>query len=230
MAKKIAIILAGCGVYDGSEIYETTLTLLNLDKAGVSYQCFAPNVEQSHVFDHLEGDVADGQNRNVLTESARLARGEILDIKNADLAQFDGLIIPGGFGVAKNLSNFAFEDDVNKLQVNPDVEKLVQGAFAADIPLGFLCISPACIAAVALRGKGLTLTIGQDEGMAQKIEALGHKHQKASAREVVQDPRFKVISTPAYMCGQGLAEVDQGIGALVCDLLSLIDQKHAQSA
>lgn len=230
MAKKVAVILAGCGVYDGSEIYETTLTLLNLDKAGAQYQCFAPNVDQAHVIDYTNGDVVEGEVRNVLKESARLARGEIDDIKNANPTDFDAIVFPGGFGAAKNLSNFAFEDDPEKLTVEPAVEAFVKKGFEAGVPFGFICITPACVAAIALRGRGLTLTVGKDEDTAAQIEALGHTHQNASAREMVRDPQFPVVSTPAYMLGESLAEVEEGIGALVCEVLTLAENQQARSA
>ena len=229
MAKKIAVILSGCGVYDGSEIYETTFTLLNLDKAGACYQCLAPDVMQAEVNDHAQS-VVQACERNVLTEAARLARGDIQNIADANPADFDGIIFPGGFGAAKNLSNFAFEENLDNLRVEPAVEQFVQQGFQAGVPFGFLCISPASVAAIALRDKGMTLTIGDDEQTAQKIEALGHRHQKATAREVVQDPTYNVLSTPAYMCGQRLSDVEQGIATLVCDLLTLADGQQTKSA
>ena len=230
MTTNVAIILSGCGVYDGSEIYETTLTLLHLDKAGANYQCFAPDLPQAHVTDYLTGDVDDNTSRNVLAEAARLARGEIKDIAEANASDFDAIIFPGGFGAAKNLSNFAFEETPEKLKVEKTTEKLVQDAFQKGIPLGFICITPACVAAKALEGKGLTLTIGDDEVAARQIEALGHTHVNTTVRETVRAPNYPVVSTAAYMLGQNLAEVEAGISKLVAEVLEMAQNKQKKSA
>lgn len=106
MSKKVAMILSGCGVYDGSEIHETVLTLLRLSQQGAQVQCFAPDKPQMHVLNHLNGEEMNEQ-RNVLVESARITRGEVKDVRELKASDFDALILPGGFGVAKNLSDFA---------------------------------------------------------------------------------------------------------------------------
>lgn len=231
MAKHIAVILSGCGVYDGSEIYETTLTLLNLEKAGATYQCLAPDVPQGQVIDHHTGQEAAGEQRSVLTEAARLARGEIKNIADATPTDFDAIIFPGGFGAAKNLSNFAFEENLENLKVEEYVERFVQQGFKASVPFGFICITPACVAAIALRDKGLTLTIGNDEGTAARIEALGHTHQAVPVRQMVRDPNHLVASTPAYMTGKSLEEVEEGISKLVREVLQMIlEKQNAKSA
>ena len=136
--KKVALILAGCGVYDGSEIYESVLTMLSLENHDASYQCFAPNVEQRHVINHLSGEVAGGESRNVLVEAARLARGEIKDLADAQAADFDAVIVPGGFGVAKNLSDFAV--NVADMTVRKDVTQFIQAMHKAGKPTGLICI------------------------------------------------------------------------------------------
>lgn len=227
MTKKIAVILSGCGVFDGSEIYETTLTLLHITKNGFEYECLAPNVPLHHVIDHQNGTEAAEQ-RNVLTESARLARGAVKDLAEANIADYAAVILPGGFGAAKNLSNLAFESDVQKLKVEPTTEKFLQAAFAAKIPMGFICIAPAAVAAVAFKGKGLTLTIGHDAETAKTIQALGHTHQTAKATDIVVDEAHRIASTPAYMCGQNIAEVEMGIAKLVAHITAKIC--HAQVA
>lgn len=219
MAKKVAVVLSGCGVFDGSEIYETTLTLLHLSKAGAEVTCLAPNVLQTDVVDHTKG-VTTIEKRNVLVESARLARGEIQDITAVDPTTYDAIIFPGGFGAAKNLSNFAFVEKVEDITVEPSVQAFVQKGFEAGIPFGFMCIAPVAVAAVALKGKGLTFTIGQDVATAKKIEDLGHTHKKVDATDIVVDSQNKIVTTPAYMCGQSLAEVDAGIGKFVQQVLS----------
>ncbi len=219
MAKKIAIILSGCGVFDGSEIHEATLAMLHIKKNGADYICVAPNTEQLHVINHTNSEVTN-QTRNVLTESARIARGAVTDIAQANPADFDGIIFPGGFGAAKNLSNFAIEENIEKLEVEHSTEKFIQQAFNAKVPIGFICVSPAAVAAVALRNKGLQLTIGSDNLTAKKIEELGHTHITTTASEIVVDKEHNIISTAAYMCGQNIAEIEQGIAKLVKELIN----------
>jgi len=221
MTHKIAVILSGCGVFDGSEIYETTLTLLHITKNGFSYECLAPNVPQHHVLDHQNGTEMP-ETRNVLTESARLARGAVKDIAEANIADYAAVILPGGFGAAKNLSNLAYENDVEKLVVEPTTQKFLEAAFAAKLPMGFICISPASVAAVAFKGKGLRLTIGHDAGTIKIIKALGHTHQEANADQIVVDEAHRIVTTPAYMCGQNLAEVELGIAKLVAQVTAYV--------
>ena len=136
--KNVAIILSGCGVYDGSEIHETVLTQLALARHGANVTCAAPNIKQAHVFDHLAGEVSEGETRNVLTEAARLARGEIINVSELDVNAQDAVIFPGGFGAAKNLCNLAFEGA--SYSVEPAVEALVKQAHAADKAIGFISV------------------------------------------------------------------------------------------
>ena len=135
--KKVAVILSGCGVYDGSEIYESVLTLLAIEQGGAGYQCMAPDIDQMHVIDHRSGDVMPDQQRNVLTEAARLARGEIINLAEANPADYDALIIPGGFGAAKNLSNFAVAGAA--AVVNPDLINFARAIHGAGKPVGLIC-------------------------------------------------------------------------------------------
>ena len=125
---KVAVVLAGCGVYDGSEINEAVLTLLCLEQQGASYQCFAPDVEQMHVINHLTGEPAEGESRNVLVEAARIARGNIKGLAEAQVGEFDALVVPGGFGAAKNLSDFAVAGAA--MQVQPDFLALARAFHA----------------------------------------------------------------------------------------------------
>ena len=154
---KVAVVLSGCGVYDGSEIYESVLTLLQLDKLGVEVQAFAPNVAQAHVINHLNGEPTE-TSRNVLEEAARIVRGNIKPLNEANAADFDALIVPGGFGAAKNLSSFAF--DGAQMTVNPDFLTFAKAMHAANKPIGLICIAPAMAAAIC--GDGVKCTIGCD--------------------------------------------------------------------
>ncbi|WP_415889893.1 isoprenoid biosynthesis glyoxalase ElbB [Neptuniibacter sp. SY11_33] len=214
--KKIAVILSGCGVYDGAEIYESVLTLLQIAESGASSQCMAPNIEQMHVINHLTGEEA-GETRNVLVEAARLARGEIIDLATANAEDYDALIIPGGFGAAKNLSDFAVKGP--ECSVNPDVINFTQAMHKAGKPVGLICIAPAMTP--ILFGEGATCTIGNDADTASAIEAMGGKHQDCGVSEIVIDSERKVVTTPAYMLAGSITEAASGIRKLVDEVLEL---------
>lgn len=214
---KVAVILSGCGVYDGSEIYESTITLLALDQAGVEYQCMAPNVDQMHVINHLTGEVAADEKRNVLVEAARLARGAIIDLAEANAADYDALIIPGGFGAAKNLSNFAVKGA--EMSINGDVMQFVQAIHDQGKPVGLVCIAPAMVP--LLFGEGTQCTIGNDSEVAGAIETMGGEHVACEVHDIVVDEAKKVVTTPAYMLAGRISEAAAGINKLVDTVLSL---------
>ena len=216
--KKIAVVLSGNGVFDGSEIHESVITLLALDEAGAQVVCMAPNVNQMHVIDHTKGDPVAGESRNVLKESARIARGEITDIAEISAKDFDALIFPGGFGVAKNLCTFATEG-IN-CSVNPDVERLVKEMYQAKRPLGFMCIAPA-MAAKILGEFSPKLTIGSDKGTAEAIESMGGLHVECTVDEIVVDEKNRIVTTPAYMLGPSIAHVAKGIRKCVNKVLQM---------
>lgn len=215
-AKKVAVILAGCGVYDGSEIYESTITLLSLDQAGVEYQCMAPNVDQMHVINHLTGEES-GETRNVLVEAARLARGNIIDLAEANAADYDALIIPGGFGAAKNLSTFAV--DGSNMSINADVAAFTKAIHEQGKPVGLICIAPAMTP--LLFGEGTECTIGNDADTAAAIEAMGGKHQNCAVESFHVDEAKKVVTTPAYMLAGRISEAAAGISKLVTKVLEM---------
>jgi enhancing lycopene biosynthesis protein 2 len=217
MSKKIAVILAGSGVYDGSEIYESVITLLALDQQDAHVQCFAPNIPQLHVVNHLTGEVAEGETRQVLVEAARLARGQIKDIVDANVDDFDAVIIPGGFGVAKNLSDFALVGA--EMSINPQVLSLVQSFKAAAKPVGLICIAPTLSAAIF--GEGVQCTIGQDADTAAAIEAMGGKHVPTQVEEIVVDEANKLVTTSAYMMAGRIRDAAVGINKLVDKVLAM---------
>jgi len=215
---KVAVVLSGCGVFDGSEIHESVLTMLALSCAGVSYQCMAPNIQQVHVVNHLTGQIAEGEKRNVLVESARIARGEIIDIANADSHDYAAVFFPGGFGAAKNLSDFAFKKSA--CQIQPDVLRFAKAMAAAKKPACYICIAPTMIPLVY--GEGAQLTIGNDQDTAQEIEAMGGDHIDCPVQEFVVDKEHKLVSTPAYMLAKNMAEAAAGIEAAVEATLGLV--------
>lgn len=217
MAKRVAVVLSGCGVYDGSEIYESVLTLLRLDQNGARVQCFAPNIEQLHVVNHANGAVAEGESRNVMVEAARLARGNIKDLAEADAGDFDAVILPGGFGAAKNLSDFALKGA--GLSVNPDLLKFVQAMRSAGKPVGLMCIAPAMTG--ILFGDGAICTIGNDKGTAEAIEATGAVHRDCAVDDVCVDQTNKLVTTPAYMLAGSISEAASGINKLVDTVLDM---------
>lgn len=209
--KKIAVILSGCGVFDGSEIYESVLTLLRIEQNNAQYQCMAPDIEQLHVINHLNGDVAEGESRNVLVEAARLARGDVLDLSTANAADYDALIIPGGFGAAKNLCDFAVNGA--QCEVNEIVASFTQDIHKAGKPVGLICIAPAMTP--LLFGEGTQCTIGTDADTAAAIEAMGGQHQNCPVDEMIIDTEKKVVTTPAYMLAESISEAASGINKLV---------------
>ncbi|MBF0184267.1 MAG: isoprenoid biosynthesis glyoxalase ElbB [Magnetococcales bacterium] len=217
MAKKqIGVVLSGCGVYDGAEIHEATLTLYFLDRAGAEAVCMAPNQNQHHVIDHTTGNIAP-ETRNVLVEAARIARGKIVDLATVQAEQLDAVILPGGFGAAKNLSNLALGQIPTA--INGDLARLLQAMHAAGKPIGAICISPAVIA-LGLADKGVLLTIGDDVDTANGILATGNRHQTSGATDLVLDTENKVATTAAYMCASGIAEAGVGIEKLVAQVLA----------
>lgn len=215
-SKKFAVVLAGCGVYDGAEIHEAIAVLLAIDKLGHEYQCFAPDTNQYHVINHLTGEAVE-ETRNVLVEAARIARGNIKPLADFDPAEYDTLVFPGGFGVAKNLCTFAI--DGPECQVNPDAETAIKKAYHAQIPIGALCIAPTLIAKVLGTA---TLTIGTDEGTADAIESLGAKHQNTEGSDVVVDMKNKIVSTPCYMLDSSIATIAAGAENAMDALLKMM--------
>ena len=216
MSKKVAVILSGSGVYDGAEIQESVITLLRLDQRGAQVQCFAPNIAQLHVINHLTGEEMP-ESRNVLVESARIARGEIKDIREAKVDDFDALIVPGGFGAAKNLSSFATEGAACSVQ--PDVLALAEAFAEAGKPIGLMCISPAI--AAKIYGPGVICTIGKDADTAAAVEKMGGTHQECEVSDIVEDKARKLVSTPAYMLAQSISEAASGINKMVDRVLEL---------
>ena len=216
--KKIGVVLSGCGVFDGSEIHEATLALLAIDRAGCQAVCMAPNVEFP-VTNHLTKE-ASGESRNILTESARIARGKILDIAAVKATDLDAIVFPGGFGAAKNLCDFAMKGAA--ASINPEVARLLQEMAASSKPIGAICIAPVVIAAVLGKQLAATVTIGTDSGTAAEIEKTGAKHQECPVHEIVVDRKNKIVTTPAYMLATRISEVADGIDKCVKEVVSLI--------
>jgi enhancing lycopene biosynthesis protein 2 len=217
--KKIGVLLSGCGVMDGSEIHEATLTLYFLDKQGAEIVCMAPNKEQFDVMNHVAGSPAQ-EKRNVLVEAARIARGKILDIKTVKADDLDAIIIPGGFGAAKNLCTFASEGP--NCQVDEDVARLLWDFYRAKKPIGALCIAPALIARLFGAEISPELTIGTDAGTASALEKMGARHKKALVDEIVVDTKNKIVTTPCYMLAQSIKEVGVGVEKLVAQIMGMI--------
>jgi enhancing lycopene biosynthesis protein 2 len=216
MQKKVAVILSGCGVYDGAEIHESVLTLLRLDQRGAQVQCFAPNIPQLHVVDHYSGDEMD-ETRNVLVESARIARGKIKDVRELHVGDFDALILPGGFGVAKNLSDFAISGA--HCTVQADVLQAVQAFASAGKPVGLMCIAPALAARIF--GAGVQCTIGSDPETAGNLQQMGAVHVEAAVEDIVVDEQHRLVTTPAYMLAGSISEAASGINKLVDRVLEM---------
>lgn len=218
MMKKIGVVLSGCGVYDGSEIHEAVITLLALSRRGAEVVCFAPDKNQADVINHLTGEPM-AENRNVLIEAARIVRGDIHPLIEADAAELDALIVPGGFGAAKNLSTFATQGA--ECWVDPDLKALSQAMHAAGKPLGFICIAPAILPAIF--DFPLRLTIGTDIDTAELVDEMGGEHVPCPVDDIVVDEDNKIVTTPAYMLAQDIAEAAAGIEKLVDRVLVLAE-------
>ncbi len=221
MAKRIGVILSGCGVYDGSEIHEAVITLLAIDRAGAEAVCMAPNVPQLHVVNHLAGEPVPGESRNVLVESARIARGNIKDVASVQVTDIDALMLPGGFGAAKNLCDFAVAGP--DCSVNPEVARLVKGMYAAKKPIAAVCIAPAVLSKV-LGAENIPhqLTIGTDPGTAEALNKMGSKHISCPVQEFVVDTENRLVTSPAYMLAGRISEAAEGIEKTVQALIGLI--------
>lgn len=214
--KKVAVILSGCGVFDGSEIHEAVCTLLALDLAGAEYQCFAPNIAQAQVINHLTREMKN-ETRNVLEESARIARGKIRDIKEANAKEFDAAIYPGGFGAASTLCDFTKKN--TNMTVNADVLAFATAMKKCEKPQGFICIAPVMVSKIY--GPGIEHTIGYDETTKSAIEKMGGKHIGCSVTKAITDQKNKVVSTPAYMLAQSIGETFTGVSQLVKEVLEM---------
>ena len=214
---KIGVMLAGCGVFDGSEIHEAVLTLLALAEHQAEAVCIAPDMEQVHVINHLTGEPAK-EKRNVLVESARIARGKIKNAQEVRGAGLDGIIFPGGYGAVKNLCGFAF--DGAACDVHPEVARVAREIHEAGKPIGAICISPALMACIFKNSK-MTLTIGNDRETAAAIQSLGHTHQDRAVDDICVDASQRMVTTPAYMLAQNIFEASQGIRRLTAEVLRM---------
>ncbi len=213
--KKIAVVLAGNGVFDGAEIHEATLTMHSIIKNGATYEIFAPNIDQHHVINHITGEEMP-EKRNVLIEAARIARGKISDLVLFKASDFDALIFPGGFGVAKNLSSFAF--DGSDCNIVPEVEKSITSMIELKKPIGALCIAPVLFARIL---KNVELTIGQDKDTAQSLIAMGAKHVKTNHGEIIIDKKYNIVTTPCYMLDADICQISEGANNIVKAILEM---------
>lgn len=216
--KTVGVVLSGCGVFDGAEIHESVLTILALDRAGASVVFFAPDKPQLHVINHVTGEEM-AEKRNVLVESARIARGQIKPLSLANSEQLDALIVPGGFGAAKNLCDFATQG--SECVIDPDLYKLIQSMHKSGKPIGFMCIAPVMLP--KLLGKPIRLTIGNDPDTIDVIEVMGGEHVICPIDDVVVDAENKVVTTPAYMLAASISEAAKGIDKLVAKVLDLTE-------
>ena len=218
MGKKIGVVLSGCGVYDGAEIHESVVTLLAIDRHGAEAVMCAPNIDQLHVVNHLTGEVEEGTTRNVLVESARIARGAIRDVVEVSADELDALILPGGFGAAKNLCDFAVNGA--GCSVDPGVADLVRAVHAQGKPVGAVCIAPALIAKV-LGDEKPELTIGNDSDTAGALASMGASHIDCPVTEFVVDRDRKLVTSPAYMLAQSISEAAEGIEKTVAAVIDM---------
>lgn len=215
---KVGVILSGCGHQDGAEIHESVITMLALEEDGAELQLFSIDKAQTKVVNHIKGEVTK-EKRNVMVESGRIARGKIRPVKEASVDELDAVVIPGGFGAALNLCNFAEKGPAMK--VDPDVEKLLRAMYDAKKPIGAVCIAPVILAKVFGPEK-VTLTIGSDPGVAEKVGQMGAKHVVCTVDNCVVDEENRVVTTPAYMLGTCVKDIHGGIRKLAREVLRLV--------
>lgn len=213
---KFAVILSGCGVYDGSEIHEATLTLLAISKHNCEYEIFAPDIEQMHVVNHITGIVTN-EKRNVLEESARIARGKIKPLSAFKASDFDALIIPGGFGAAKNLSTYAIHNE--RMSILPDIEKAILDTAKQNKPIGAWCIAPVILSKTL---GNISLTIGNEINIANTLEQFGSKHVTTAHGEIAIDQENKIVTTPCYMLESSIAQIYDGIENAIRAILKMV--------
>jgi len=214
--RKFAVILSGCGVYDGSEIHEAVLTLLAIKKMSCDYQVFAPDIYQAEVINHYTGEPVD-EERNVLLESARIARGKIFPLDRFKVDDYDALVFPGGYGVAKNLSDYAFKG--SNCEVIEEIRDVVKNMHEKGKPIGGICISPVMLVSIL---KNIRVTIGNDENTAEDIRNMGGEHLKAGEGDVIVDKKNKIVTTPAYMLDSDIYNVYRGIEKMIMSMLELM--------
>lgn len=214
--KKIAVVLSGCGAFDGAEIHETTLSLYAIERQGASYETFAPDVNQHHVINHITGEEMD-ETRNVLIESARISRGNIKPTSQFSANDFDALLIPGGFGAAKNLSDWGVKG--SDATVIPEISTMIKAMVDAKKPIGATCISPVLLAILYQDAK---MTIGEDAGTIEALESLGIKHEKTTHGEVVVDEKHKLFTTPCYMLDANIQQIGDGAENIVKAMLEIM--------
>ncbi len=217
--KKIAVLLAGCGSKDGSEIQESVLALAALSKAGLEAHCFALKAPQFEVVDHTNDEVASNASRNQITEAARIARGNITPLEELNTQNFDGLLIPGGFGTAKNF--FSFAQDGMDFKVEENYKRVVTDFHASQKPVAVMCIAPLSLCAII---EGVTITLGERGELALNAEAtFGAKVIEAKVDEVVVDAKNKAVTVPSYMYGDAtVAQIASGADNLITELLKFL--------
>ena len=219
---RTAVVFSGCGVYDGTECTEGVATLVALTRAGAEIKCFAPDVDQMHVIDHTKGEPMEGETRNTMIESARITRGDMAPLSTLSIRDFDAVIFPGGFGAAKNLSDFGVVGP--EMQVITDVERILFEALATKTPLGLCCISPVLAAKVLGTengGPGATLTLGKEgddfpyAGSIGAAESFGNTVEHKDVNEICIDEKNSIVTTPAYMKNAAFHEVFDGVQEMV---------------
>lgn len=224
---KVAVVLSGCGHLDGAEIRESVLTLFYLDREGATVQCFAPDIPQRDVINHLDaGPMAES--RNVRVEAARIARGDVRPLSEADAAGFDALILPGGFGAAKNLSDFALKG--KDCTVLPELARLIRDFHAAGKPIGAICIAPALLAASLSGITAPVLTIGDDRHIASILESWGARHRNCASQECVVDARNRLATCSAYMRNDSLNNIAQGIEKTIRAVMQMTHEQKSKAA
>lgn len=225
--KTVAVILSGCGFMDGAEITESVLTLLALDRRGARTVCAAPDIRQAELFDHQKGAVEAGASRSVRAESARIARGPVRDVSELTPEDYDAVVLPGGWGAVKNLSDFAFNQ--GDFRVDEGLASFLTRFHALGRPMGFICIAPA-IAARLFGNEGIKFTVGTDTATGAALAAHGGTHVECPVDDIVVDEALNIVTTPAYMLASRPTEAEAGITKLVDAVLARTAKRQVVAA
>jgi len=221
----VAVVLSGCGVMDGAEVTEAVGLIVSLSQAGFGMAFYAPDRFQANVIDHYRG-VAAGESRNILSEAARIARGNIKPLSAIRPEAHCAIVFPGCFGAAKNLCNFA--EAGGRANLYEDVQAALSPFVEERKPIVALCAAPLVLGLIA-RNCGISgsrITFGgyaEGKAMVDALGVWGQTHVEMPVDGACVDEGHRFVSVPAYMYGGATpAQVFAGCQAAVAALKQLL--------
>ena len=196
-------------MYDGSDVHESVLLLLALEEAGERPVLLAPDIRQGRTVDHLSAGTVEGEDRNVLCESARLGRGIVRALATVRPDELEALVIPGGYGPVVNFSGgFAMPGAARRIL--PEVEPFLQHFLMERKPLGLIGLGEVPVRTL----------------LGQEMEPPS---PPADPRHLRVDADRRIVHTPGFAAFTRLADVRAGIEAMVAALLRLMEERTADA-